>query len=113
MAIVLSPINNTLHVNNGFASISDYKGGEKPEATIDMSDVFGGLLKGATRRFLKENNRSILIEDKFQLSDSTQNITWQLITVAEVQIVKGGAILRQGGKQLKLENLSHPTSMFQ
>ena len=101
-------VNNALHVNNGFASISDYKGGEKPEATIDMSDVFGGLLKGMSRRFLKENNRSILIEDKFQLSDSTQNITWQLMTTAEVQIVKGGAILKQDGKQLKLENLSHP-----
>ena len=101
-------VNNALHVNTGFASIADYKGGEKPEATIDMSEVFGGLLKGVTRRFLKESNRSILIEDKFQLTDSTQNITWQLITTAEVQIVKGGAILKQDGKQLKLENLSHP-----
>lgn len=99
-------VNNALHVNHGFASIVDYKSGEKPEVTIDMSEVFGGLLKGATRRFLKENNRSILIEDKFQLTDSTQNITWQLMTTAEVQIVKGGAILNQGGKQLKLENLS-------
>ena len=101
-------VNNALHVNNGFASIADYKGGEKPEVTIDMSKVFGGLLNGASRRFLKEDNRSILIEDKFQLSDSTENITWQLITTADVQVIRGGAILKQGGKQLKLENLSHP-----
>jgi hypothetical protein len=101
-------VNDALHVNTGFASIVDYKTGEKPEATIDMSAVFGDLLKSSTRRFLKENNRSILIEDKFQLTDSTQNITWQLITTAEVQIVNGGAILKQDGKQLKLENLSHP-----
>ena len=57
---------------------------------------------------MKEDNRSILIEDKFQLSDSTENITWQLITTADVQIINGGAILKQEGKQLKLENLSHP-----
>lgn len=101
-------VNDALHVNNGFASIADYKGGEKPEATIDMSAVFGGLLKQSTRRFLKEDNRSILIEDKFQLTDSTQNITWQLMTTADVQIVKGGAVLRQNGKELKMENLSHP-----
>jgi hypothetical protein len=101
-------VNDALHINSGFASISNYKGGEKPEATIDMADVFGGLLKGATRKFLKEDNRSIRIEDKFQLTDSTKNVTWQLMTVAEVQIVKGGAILNQDGKQLKLENLSHP-----
>ena len=101
-------VNNALHVNNGFASIADYKGGEKPEVTIDMSKIFGGLLNSASRRFVKEDSRSILIEDKFQLSDSTENITWQLITAADVQIINGGAILKQGGKQLKLENLSHP-----
>jgi hypothetical protein len=101
-------VNNALHVNNGFASIADYKGGDKPEVTFDMSKVFGGLLTSASRRFIKEDNRSILIEDKFQLSDSTNNITWQLITTADVQIVKGGAVLQQEGKQLKLENVSHP-----
>ncbi len=101
-------VNNALHVNNGFAAIKNFKGGEKPEATFDMSGVFGGKLKSATRKFLKENNRSVLIEDKFQLSDSTQLITWQLITTADVEIVKGGAVLKQGGKQLRLENISHP-----
>ena len=101
-------VNNALHVNSGFASIANYKGGEKPDVTIDMSKVFGGLLKSASRRFVKEDNRSILIEDKFQLSDSTESITWQLITSADVEITNGGAILKQGGKQLKLENLSHP-----
>ena len=101
-------VNNALHVNSGFASLIDFKAGDKPEATFDLSKVFGGLLQSATRRFLKEDNRSILIEDRFQLSDSTQNITWQLITTADVEIVKEGAMLRQDGKQLKLENLSHP-----
>ncbi len=101
-------VNNALHVNNGFASIADFKEGERPEATIDMTAIFGGLLKSASRRFLKENNHSILIEDKFQLSDSTENITWQLITAADVQLTKGGAILEQSGKKLKLENLTHP-----
>ena len=28
--------------------------------------------------------------------------------MADVEIVKGGAILKQDGKSLKLENLSHP-----
>ena len=101
-------VNDSLHNVDGFASIVDFKKGDQPEATIDMTEVFGGMLAGASRRFLKENDRSILIEDKFQLSDSTQHITWQLMTTAEVEITKGGAILKQDGKQLKLENLSHP-----
>lgn len=101
-------VNNALHINNGFASLADFKEGKNPEATFDMSDVFGGSLKTATRRFLKENDHSILIEDKFQVNDSTKNITWQLMTTADVEIVKGGAVLKQDGKQLRLENLSHP-----
>ena len=31
-----------------------------------------------------------------------------MITTADVEFVKGGAILKQDGKTLKLENLSHP-----
>ncbi len=101
-------VNDALHVVDGFAAITDFKDGQKPEATIDLSKAFGGKLKNATRRFVKENNRSLLIEDNIERSDSTQQITWQLMTTADVEIVKGGAILRQDGKQLKLENLSHP-----
>lgn len=101
-------VNNRLHVNTGFASIVNYQDGETPEVTFDLSPVFGGLLKSSTRRFVREDNHSILVEDRFQLTDSTQVITWQLMTTADVQIIRGGAILRQGGKELKLENLSHP-----
>ena len=101
-------VNNELHVVEGFASIVDFKDGDQPEATLDMSPVFGNKLKNVTRRFQKENNHSLLIEDKFEITESTRNITWQLLTAADVEIVKGGAILKQDGKQLKLENLSHP-----
>ena len=101
-------VNDALHVVDGLATITDFKEGQQPEATIDMTKVFKGQLESATRRFVKENDHSLLIEDKLTLNDSTQNITWQLMTTADVEIVKGGAILTQDGKQLKLENLSHP-----
>ncbi len=101
-------VNDALFVNDGFASLVEFKEGERPEATFDLSKIFGGNMKSSTRRFLKENDHSLLVEDKFQLSDSTKNITWQLMTAADVEIIKGGAILRQDGKELKLENLSHP-----
>lgn len=101
-------INNALHVNDGFASITDFKDGNQPEATVNMTEIFGEDLKSATRRFIKEDGKSLLIEDKFTLNDATQTITWQLITTADVEIVKGGALLKQDGKQLKLENLTHP-----
>ncbi len=101
-------VNDALHVVDGFASIEDFQDGTQPEATIDMTKAFEGTLASATRRFVKEDGHSILIEDQLELNDATQNITWQLMTTADVEIVDGGAILKQDGKQLKLENLSHP-----
>ena len=101
-------VNNALFVNNGFASLTSFKDGQTPEATFDLSPVYGANLKSANRRFFREDNRSILIEDKFSTSKSTQSIIWQMITTAEVEIVKGGALLRQDGKELSLGNLSSP-----
>jgi hypothetical protein len=104
-------VNNALFVNNGFASLTGFKDGQAPEASFDMSAVYGANLKSAGRRFVKENNRSLLIEDRFSTNKSTQSITWQMMTTASVEIVKGGALLRQDGKELKLENLSNPELM--
>jgi hypothetical protein len=101
-------VNNQLHLVDGKATIVDFKTGEKPEATIDMTPTFAGQLKRASRRFLKDSPRSLLIEDIIELSLETKLITWQLITQADVEIVKGGALLKQSGKSLKVENLSHP-----
>jgi hypothetical protein len=101
-------VNDKLHKADGFAPIIEFKSGINPEVTFNMTEVFGGDLKRATRRFVKEGNEALLIEDRFELNDSTRNLTWQLLTTADVQIVDGGALLRQDGKQLKLKNFSYP-----
>ena len=101
-------VNNELFVNNGFASLTNFKNGENPEASFDLTAVYGVLLKSAQRHFVKESPTSILIEDNIEISEKTELITWQLITTADVEIIEGGAILTQDGKTLKLENLSHP-----
>ncbi len=101
-------VNNALFVNNGFATLTGFKDGEVPEASFDLSAVYGANLNSATRRFVKENNRSILIEDHYATNKATQSLTWQMMTTSDVEIVQGGAILRQDGKELKLSNLSSP-----
>ncbi len=101
-------VNNQLHVVNGKAEIVDFKGGEQPSATIDLRPAFAGLLKSARRTFVKESPASLLIEDRVEISENTNWITWQMLTQADVEIVKGGAVLRQDNQVLKLENLSHP-----
>lgn len=101
-------VNDALFVNNGYVSLTEFIEGEKPEASFDMTALYGENIKSSSRRFVKEDNYSILIEDNFILSQSTQSIVWQMITTADVEIIKTGAILRQAGKELKLENLTHP-----
>ncbi len=93
-------INDQLFINNGHASLLDFKAGEKPEASFDLTAVYGENIKRATRRFVKDSPVSIQIEDNFEANDKTQLITWQLLTTADVD-------LRQDGKTLKLENLTH------
>jgi len=101
-------VNGQLHVVDGMAEIIDFKIGSQPEATISLTRAFAGQLKSAQRRFVKDGPASLVIEDKIEISEETVFITWQMMTQADVEIVKGGAILRQDGKSLKLENLSHP-----
>ncbi|NND32850.1 MAG: hypothetical protein HKN76_09685 [Saprospiraceae bacterium] len=101
-------VNDQLHVVDGLASVIDFKTGSVPEATIDMTPAFAGLLKSAKRRFVKDGPASIIIEDDIEISAETKQVTWQLMTTADVSIVEDGAWLIQDGKQLKLKNMSHP-----
>jgi len=101
-------VNDKLHVVDGMATITDFQDISQPEATLDMAPVFGDALDAAQRRFVKENDHSLLIEDQFSINENTESITWQLMTTAEVEIMDDGAILRQEGKQLRMTNLSHP-----
>jgi len=101
-------VNDQLHNVDGLATIIDFKDGQIPEATIDLTPTFEGQLKSASRRFVKDSPTSLVIEDHIVIAEDTRWITWQLMTTADVEIVDGGAILRQDGKELLLKNLSHP-----
>ena len=95
-----------MFVNSGFAPLTNFKDGNQPEATFNISAVYGENMKSAIRKFSKDSPTSIVVEDQLQTSAKTKSIIWQLMTTADVEIVKGGAILHQDGKLLKLENLS-------
>lgn len=99
-------VNHTLFNVDGFVPIVDFKKSDQPEVTFDMSNLYFNNLKNVTREFVKENDDSLLIKDKFEITTLTKIITWQLMTTANVEIVKGGAILQKDGKQLKLQILS-------
>lgn len=101
-------VNEARFINNGFAPLLKFSDGAQPQASFDLSALYGENMKRAVRTFTKDGPASVTIEDQFETSDKTQMITWQLLTTADVEFVPGGAILRQDGKSLKLENMTHP-----
>lgn len=104
-------INDELHRTEGLATITGFKDGRQPEATVEMTATLGDHIKSAARRFVKDSPTSLLIEDRIETNEATKMVTWQLMTTAAVELTKDGALLKQDGKQLKLENLSHPEIM--
>ena len=99
-------VDDARHNVKGYAPITDFKDGVQPEVTIDLSEIFTGHLKNAFRKFVKENDHSLLTEDRFVTLDSTKNITWAIMTTADVIPEKSGALLMQNGEKLKLTILS-------
>lgn len=101
-------VNDSLHRTEGLCTINHFKAGPNPEATVQMSPTFAGQLKSAQRRFVKDGAQSLRIEDQLETLPSTKMVTWQLMTTADVEMTKNGALLKQDGKQLRVENISHP-----
>lgn len=105
-------VDDASHNVDGFAAVTKFKAGRKPEAVIDMSEVFAGRLKSEIRSFKKESDRSLLIEDAVDLEDSTQMVTWAIMTTADVEVSANGAVLVQDGKKLNLTILSPRKAEF-
>ena len=108
-------INNQLHKVDGKATIVDFKHGEKPEVTFDLTPVFEGVLKSSKRKFTKESPTSLLIDDFIEINESTETITWQLITTFDIEVTGEGATISKPEyssitpqKKLFVENISHP-----
>jgi len=95
-------VNDARFLVNSTATIADFKNTATPEVIIDMAPIYGKNISSMNRRFVKESNKSILIEDRFETTDSTKNLTWGLMTLADVNADVQGAILKQDGKTLKL-----------
>jgi hypothetical protein len=105
-------VNDERHIVDGYASVLDFKNGRDPRVTFDLTPAFEGHLNKAERTFTKEGEHALLIEDEIEVNERTGYVTWQLITQAEVEIMDDGAILRQEGQELRLDNLSHPGLRF-
>ena len=103
-------VNDARFLVNKTANITDFKNTQTPEVTIEMTPLYKGKITSMKRRFIKESNQSVLIEDQFEINDSTKMISWGLMTLADVKATERGAILTQNGKTLYL-NILDPSGM--
>jgi hypothetical protein len=101
-------VNDSLFFNEGYAPLISFKDGINPEAVFDLTPLYFGNLKSAKRTFLKESPASLLIADEIAINEKTKKLSWQMITTADVELTNDGALLKQNGRTLKLENLTHP-----
>ncbi len=101
-------LNHEFYVVDGFAPLIDFKNGAQSEAAFDLTALYGKNATEVTRRFIKDGPAALLIHDLIEPSPETKQITWQVITTSEVELIPGGALLHQDGKILRVENLSHP-----
>ena len=99
-------VNDALHRVEGYAPIEAFAMDEPPQSvTLDLHEVFQGQLKDAKRTFVKQDAGSLRIIDEMVPDDNTENVTWRMMTQAQVQTTETGAVLMQDGKELKLEIL--------
>jgi hypothetical protein len=99
-------VNEALHRVNGYAPIVSFNTNEAPQSvSLDLQEIFHGQLRDAKRTFVKQDARTLKIIDKVVSDENTENVTWRMMTQAEVQTTGKGALLMQDGKELKLEIL--------
>ena len=105
-------VNDQIFQVDGHATIESFTDGEQPQVTFDLTPVYGDLMTCAKRTFLRDGATSLTITDKLTTSEKTEVVTWQLMTTADIKLSGKDAILKQGGKTLKIENISHPACSF-
>ncbi len=97
-------INRERHRVNGFAPIVAFDTAhQEKKVRLGLDEIFTDQLNGATRTFIKANEKTLRIEDILELSSHTRNITWAMITTANVYTRPEGAKLVQENKELIIE----------
>jgi hypothetical protein len=101
-------VNGQPHFVDGHVPVLMFHDGSDslPSVTYNMTALFDGRLEHATRTFTKLDNRSVMIQDSFQMNENSHMMTWQMMTTADVLLVESGAVLRQDDKELKLDILA-------
>lgn len=76
-----------------------------PEFTFGLTPLYGSNLEKAERTFSRISDAGFQIRDELVFSETSERITWQMITTADIELEKDRVILRQDGKHLLMKVL--------
>lgn len=89
---------------NGYAKIDKYSDDENFMFSVsDISTIYNGQLKNATRGVALKDLKYTVIRDEFETLDKTTTIRWNMVTYSNVQLGDNEATLTDNGKVLKLK----------
>lgn len=84
----------------------------QPYFTIDMTTAYDGQASSVLRTFTLEDYRSVSITDKVSLISSSQEITWNMVTAAQISNKGKEAVLTKDGKSFSLKIISPENAVF-
>ena len=97
-------INDELQKVEGYAKIDRHSEEENfMFAVSDISSLYNGLLKKAVRGAGIKNGKYIVVRDEIETNDKPAKVRWNLVTPADVELGKKGAILTKDGETLYLK----------
>ncbi|MFM2091788.1 MAG: hypothetical protein RLZZ127_2277, partial [Planctomycetota bacterium] len=82
-------------------------------AVFDLSPAYAGQAARVLRAFSIHDGREVLVEDRVEGARPGSRIRWAAPTAAAVTIDGGGAVLAQGGRQVRVEILDPPDGRFE
>jgi hypothetical protein len=97
-------VNDSLHKVNGHAPLVSFDSVGK-SATFQLDSLFGSGRVSAKRVISLLKNSGMEVTDSLVFGVGMRTISWTLMTTAEVQLVSGGAVLKQDGKSVQLQIL--------
>lgn len=104
-----------LHRMKGFAPITNFTAAANSagSATVDLSEVFAGQATNVMRTFRFDAGRSqVVIADQLAGLKPGAEVRWAMVTRAKVKTTLDGAILRQGGRELRVRLQSPAAAKF-
>lgn len=85
----------------------------QPYVKLDMTSLYKDLAEYAFRTFTLIDDQTMEVKDDVQLTDTQSEVSWSIITKADIQIKGNKVCLKRDGKRFYMEIVSPAGAVFQ